>query len=449
MQTYQLTKTKDFSLFKYIVLIEMAFFILLFKQPSLGLAFFAVLGFLMFIFIFPEFSIAISFTGSVLLHIVYDYFGLNIPYFPLISHTLVMLVGLLVYFEKKCIHKEIQWNKLFYISVMIAALLLVGVVYSSDRTYGLNKTILFILINLPLLGITSLYVNDAKSIRNILFFIISIGTLLTVLSFIAAQDSVFFSSYRFRLSENIGPLGVARPLTFACVSLFFFLTSKNYIIKVMALTFIAFLIMPVIWSGSRGPLLGIFLSFAAFVILQPKIPLWQKIMILLLLVGVGIYYITSSSNQVSARIATPLSEEASAAFRVLAFYQAIMDFIANPITGIGTGSFLLDTSWIPLTYPHNLILELACENGIIGLLLIMAFLTLTVKYGFQAIKKFNIAQDHQKLQLTITMSALFINAVWNAMVSGHIASNVYVWLAAGFIWTLAQTEPKSALDTVE
>ena len=205
--------------------------------------------------------------------------------------------------------------------------------------------------------------------------ILAIGMVMAIISFFTAQTNIFFKFVRFRLSENIGPLYVGRALGISIVAaLYFFARFKRIAPKIIFGFAIIILLMPIVWSGSRGPTLGVMLSILLFYYLQPSQSKARKIFFTVLFIFAGLYYFLHSSTQVSARMATPIGAEASAAFRVLAWIQAVQQFVGSPLLGIGTGSFVFDTGIVPLVYPHNLILELACENGILGLSIILYFL---------------------------------------------------------------------------
>jgi O-antigen ligase len=419
------------------ILAELFFFLLLIKQDTLAVTYLIIICGMILLFFFPEFSISVAFTGNVLFHILYDYIGISISYFALIMGFVLQIVGALIYIERRCYKKEVYFGALFKLSSAIAVVLIIGVLYSSDKYYGMTKTILFLLMNMPLLVIVSLYRNDMRAIQRIFFFNVIIGLILAILSFEAARNALLFGNFRFRLSDNIGPLGVARPLCIAIVSAWFFVVGKrNVFVKLLFICALPFLVQPVIWSGSRGPLLAIFSGIMAIVLLQPRVKSWQKLILTLVVVGAGLYYFVHSSSQVSQRLATPLAEEASAAYRVIAYIQALGNFANHPLTGIGTGSFYLATNWVPLVYPHNLLLEVAAENGIVGLALVIAFLIVTAKYGLAAIKRFNEQKDFETMQLTIALCAAMTSSLVNAMVSGNIASNFYVWASAGLVWAV-------------
>jgi O-antigen ligase len=128
---------------------------------------------------------------------------------------------------------------------------------------------------------------------------------------------------------------------------------------------------------------------------------------------------------------------------VFAWIQAVQDFLGSPLTGIGTGSFALNTPWLDLYWPHNLFLEMACENGLIGLGLILFFVVLVVIYGFKNIFFYAKCNLNIQLQLSIASSCLFAFSLWNSMFSGDISTNPVVWFSAGLIYALHPSDDKT------
>jgi O-antigen ligase len=105
--------------------------------------------------------------------------------------------------------------------------------------------------------------------------------------------------------------------------------------------------------------------------------------------------------------------------------QVVMDALAEaPWTGIGTGGFsqLLRMGDIR-AYPHNLAAEVLIENGVVGLAVLGAFV------GLGLVRGFRLRGDPRGLMLL--SCALF--SLFNAMVSGDITTNEWIWLFGGIL----------------
>ncbi|MBN2104494.1 O-antigen ligase family protein [bacterium] len=185
-------------------------------------------------------------------------------------------------------------------------------------------------------------------------------------------------------------------------------------------------------------MIGLMLAILLFYLLQPSQSNLKKMVVGIIGIFLSIYFVFTFASTIAVRIVTPVHQEASAAFRFLAWYQSIQDFQGASIFGIGTGSFILETPFLILHWPHNLFLELACENGIFGLLLITVFVFFSFKWSYQNIHRYYKRQDSNKLQISISVFCIFIFALWNAMFSGDIATNPIVWYGAGLIYSMSE-----------
>lgn len=107
-------------------------------------------------------------------------------------------------------------------------------------------------------------------------------------------------------------------------------------------------------------------------------------------------------------------------------------FMRSPILGIGTGGFSSliakrDTRW----YPHNIFLEIALENGILGLVTFVSFIIITLWYGLRIILNRFISSFN--LNLAAIALAIFVFGFLNAQVSGDVTMNTHMWFASGMI----------------
>jgi O-antigen ligase len=103
--------------------------------------------------------------------------------------------------------------------------------------------------------------------------------------------------------------------------------------------------------------------------------------------------------------------------------------------GIGTGGFAAVS---PLeVYPHNLVLEVAAEFGLLGLVpLVLALIA-----GVVAIARSVRAPLATDRGLSVLVAALFTAALVNAMFSTDITANSDVWLLLGLGVGLASRVP--------
>jgi O-antigen ligase len=123
--------------------------------------------------------------------------------------------------------------------------------------------------------------------------------------------------------------------------------------------------------------------------------------------------------------------------RLQAFQTAKNLFFTNPILGVGTGGF---EQFSALVYPHNVILELASELGIFG---VIAFTIMIIYAMFLGIKllRSQIASALEQ-NLSKVFFALLLFSLINSQISGEISGNYELWFSVAGIWTLYSTKER-------
>ena len=104
------------------------------------------------------------------------------------------------------------------------------------------------------------------------------------------------------------------------------------------------------------------------------------------------------------------------------WYQALQMFIAEPFVALGPGGF----NGIYGNYPHNFILELVIDYGIISLIV----LPLLVVYGF--IKSLQIFRNNHINKSIKIVPLLWLYYFFNTMISGDIPIN-QLWFLLSFL----------------
>jgi O-antigen ligase len=113
--------------------------------------------------------------------------------------------------------------------------------------------------------------------------------------------------------------------------------------------------------------------------------------------------------------------DTSSAGRVLAFQHSIEMFERAPILGQGTAAFASEARSVPgielFTYPHNLVLEIAANHGLVGVALFsVAFVVaLTKGLRLRAIREWD------------TVTILFAFVFLNELISGAVVESRLFW----------------------
>ena len=429
-----------------ILALEFVFLLLLLKSVALSILFGILITAPILLFLYPEFGFALALTGNVLLKVLFDNVQTRLPIPVVIVYLILISYGVIAYLFQREMLRERKIGKLIMIGLAIGLVMIACLPFSADRGYGMRKIMFYFLFNFPLMALLLIFKNDLRRIENLLVFTFLLGVFLGIFSlFVSGGNSAI---NRFQPSDSVNPIWLARSLGMSCIAgAFLYAKARRAMPRFLLLLLMAILIYPIVLTGSRGPFLGLILAIVFYYFLQPEQPLSRKVTLSVMgFIPVLAYFMVSGSSVV-ARITNPNTKDAfSAVSRLAAWVDAIQDFLSSPLLGIGTGGFKMELFWLEIVYPHNLFLELASENGIVGLLLISALIFLAAKYGFQNIRRYHRQGADVPMQLSIAALTILAFAVWNAMFSGDIWNNEGVWFAAGLIWVLTISGPEKSAE---
>ena len=423
--------------FPFIVLLEGLFLFAVLRSFSIGIFIFAVLFCFFILFLLPEMALGFALTGNVLLHVVFDDLQLNLMAPVILTYIVLIFSALFLHNIRNQGHAVKIKNKVASICFAMGFLLVIGLLYSTNKSYGAEKAVFYFLINIPLFLVPYWFSNPVVRFEHLLKAAFLLGIVLTFICF-ASPNAYTIMPGRFSPTESVNPIFLARSLGLSALcGLFLLAATDRRMAKIFILAAIVFMIPPMVWTKSRGPLLGLFLIGLLYYFFQPNVRLWKKLTAIGFGITAGIYVIIRFATGIASRLTIEtVAEEGSTIFRLLSWLQATQDFFSSPLTGIGTGSFFLETPWAPILYPHNLVLEFASENGIIGLILILSFIFFTILIGFTNIQFFGSRMDSKRVQLSVGLLCLFLYALWNSMFSGDVFKNEIVWLSSGMITSI-------------
>lgn len=229
--------------------------------------------------------------------------------------------------------------------------------------------------------------------------------------------------------SNTIALGRAVGFSLMWVALHFLFGRASFPRAFGPLLLIPILIVALIGSGSRGPLVAVMFSLSLALFLFPSL-LGRKVLVLGFAAIIGISGMFSFIPLTSLeRIVTFLRGEVdtSGGLRLDAYALSIDYIWRNPI-GLGLGGFAqISNLWardVKLVYPHNIIVEVFLEGGW------LAGIYTIVLLGFAVYKSYVLAKKH----FTKESIGLFLGIAFyliNAMVSGDLNDNRLLFAVVG------------------
>lgn len=154
--------------------------------------------------------------------------------------------------------------------------------------------------------------------------------------------------------------------------------------RILCIAIIPVFLYGIFLTGVRGPLIAavVGLAFYFFVGFIKRItPNFRVACVtaLILIIG-GFYYFGDMLPNIEAYSPLVIMEGLSTAERLEQYSLFANLFSQSPLLGVGTNGFEQIVGW---GYPHNIFLEIAVENGLIGLIFFGAFLGIVGWYGFR------------------------------------------------------------------
>ena len=333
---------------------------------------------------------------------------------------LVSVIFMLFSIKKTILSK----SKVLFYSFYLLALLMTPILWLVfDVTdYGFKKAINFWLIVIPIsVVIAEKY--ERKDVLDTFYILLAVTCLLALLSFFGPSITERADGRMTVLGG--GPIVFARWMGFGIITLLFLPVKIKYIYK-YSLIFIFFILA--LATGSRGPILGLFLTCFVYVFLNFNRVIVRISLGLFLVISVLVFSGVEkqiaklgNSKRVFMNISKKGGSKQSTSTRNnLAIGSFLL--LQNYPLGVGAGNWqvitnkLSPTHLMPLEYPHNLVLEVACEYGIpTVLVLLLLFL-----YVFHLSYHKMIEYKNDKTSFYPLLFYLFLFFFFNSLVSGML-----------------------------
>jgi len=380
--------------------------------------------------------------------------GYLINYFPVneivditVIATLIIWLGLVKILLEGNWKLPSEQKSIVYLFLIFGLLLGISYIYTVSPDYGFRKILRFntfavTMFISPLLIIKS--PADSKRLLSYFYFllVIIIGImLLQFVYFLKWGDFAIVLAYWNRISiPGANPIQVSRYLAIGAAMMIALLirNKPSQSLHYFAILFV--ILLSIILSGSRGPLVSIIIGSIVYAILYERkhssrifgygILAIGTIITLLLLLPESLtqrfFDISQGSvimtQQGVRRISTIATRFEFWSMSLQAWFSSITSFFI----GLGAGSFSSLFIWRDWRwYPHNLIFEIIAELGLIGLVIGVLFIIKSYQIINKGIQRGSFT-DHSALWVAGTV-VMFIAAQF----SGDINDNRILWMFIG------------------
>ena len=380
--------------------------------------------------------------------------GYLINYFPVVEGVdITVIATLIIWLGLVKILLEGNWKIpseptfIVYLFLIFGLLLGISYMYTASPDYGFRKILRFntfavTMFISPLLIIKS--PTDSKRLLSYFYFllVIIIGImLLQFVYFLKWGDFAIVLAYWNRISiPGANPIQVSRYLAIGAAMMIALLIRNRPSESLHYFAILFVILLSIILSGSRGPLVSIIIGSIVYAILYERkhssrifgygILAIGTIITLLLVLPESLtqrfFDISQGSvimtQQGVRRISTIATRYEFWSMSIEAWFSSITSFFI----GLGAGGFSSlfiwrDWHW----YPHNLFFEIIAELGLIGLVIGVLFIIKSYQIINKGIQRGSFT-DHSALWVAGTV-VMFIAAQF----SGDINDNRILWMFIG------------------
>lgn len=308
----------------------------------------------------------------------------------------------------------------------LGGVVLAGVLYAPDQSLAMGKAVTYwALVVLPLVPAALRVASEPRQLALVALSFYAHGLLVSILGLdLLSPDS--------RLTVlGMNTIQVARAALFLpIVGVLYIIPMGRRWLTLLTLAVLPVSLLVTVASGSRGPVLAIAILAAAGAIRHLAAAGRVRARALAAAGGIAILGVTAVAIIGPSLPAASLArfgdllafaqgagggQETSAAARVVLFGAALQLWAASPVLGTGTGGFQVLSAQLlgPAgdAYPHNAILQVLAEYGLVGLAVFAAVL------GAGALRRLPAGT------LPRTIRALYLFFALNAMVSGDIVGD--------------------------
>jgi hypothetical protein len=361
------------------------------------------------------------------------------------AYTAWLLFGLAVtMFRRDRVHPPLRLVLDFSAAgtIALAVLMLARLPASADYAYGLNKIELFLLIGVVpyIVGVVVGFVRRDLELFFRVYVVMAVAAAVYNAFLIATGGADKQFSDRYSVDASVDVIGLGRTMGEVSLILLFLLVRATTVWqRVLICLALAPVAITFVSSGSRGPVIGLAVALPSVLLWRAASPVvarrlaWSLVAVGALAVTAVVALVPPEATQRSLSIFQTTHEQGDTS-RIILWGEAITAFSSNlthTLVGIGTGGYAA-LSTTGASYPHNIVLEVGSELGVIGLLALAAFVISVFVRLLGLLARGGESAGWSGLLLT-----LFVFSLVNAQFSGDIPYNSGLWLWGGLASGLA------------
>jgi O-antigen ligase len=322
------------------------------------------------------------------------------------------------------------------LAVLLLGLMLLRLGTSADEAYGSTKLQLYMADNLVFIAGAVFVGANPRSLR--LFFLLTLavvaaGALLLIVQLASGAGHQAYSptSGRFTINAQQGSINLGRDsANGALIAICVIMLATREWVRVAALAALPALLVALIAAGSRGPTVAFVVGLFVLLTLTAATGRARRQLIVVgsaIVAAAILVPVVVPGSAISRSLSTIIGSSSglSSNGRSSLWAEAFSAFNHHPLLGIGTGGFgSIDPQEL---YPHNIVLEVSVELGVLGL---AALLGMLIAMAQRLTLLWQQLRGARQLEVTLLI-ALFSSALVNAMFSGAIQDNSDLWLWGG------------------
>jgi O-antigen ligase len=323
--------------------------------------------------------------------------------------------------------------------LLFASVVSLSFLYTSGPDYGSDKLWRFLVFGSMAFFAPFLLMRSEEDVRDFTFGAVLFGVGLAI-------SSLRFSHHgRIGPGQNIVHIGVGQAVGLAILLLLFYRAANPRLRTIAMLVCIPILAMGLVSAEARGPLFALVIALAmygampgwsAYLVRRKQLVLGVLLVVGLALAGLSVYWfrgvaqsrLQAKTSELQEIFTGSIQQNGSAVERLRYYQDAPREFLRHPFLGVGVGGWSVEHFHQDMrNYPHNLVLEVGLEEGILGLVALAIFLG-TIFFTFKRNAELVGAY----------LPALFPGLVYLFMLtmfSGDIVGNRFLWFWCGLVVT--------------